>query len=124
MAEPVNTTVAAVSLVTLAVAFFGPLAGPYIVILLGSLGGGLWALASTTSTSRAQGAWLLARCVLTALVLTALVSHYVGPLVGIDVAEIYAAVAFVIGMLGNKWQDIIEATKTRLLNVLSNGGKQ
>ena len=124
MAEPVNTTAAAVSLVTLAVAFFGPLAGPYIVILLGSLGGGLWALASTTSASRAQGAWMLARCVITALVLTALISNYVGPLVGIDVVEIYAAVAFVIGMLGNKWQDIIEAAKGRLLSVLSNGGKQ
>jgi len=37
MTEPINTTVAAVSLVTLAAAIFGPTAGPYIVLTLGSI---------------------------------------------------------------------------------------
>ena len=39
MPEPINTSITGVSLMTLAVAVFGPQAGPYIVILLGSLGG-------------------------------------------------------------------------------------
>ena len=123
MAEPINTTIGAVSLVTLAIAVFGPLAGPYIVILLGSIGGGLWALASATSETRMQGWWLMLRCVVTALVLTALIAQYVGPLLHITVVEAYAAVAFVIGMLGNKWQEIIDSLKVRILNFISSGSK-
>jgi len=72
MAEPIQSTVAGVSLITLAVAVFGPNAGPYIVIVLGSLGGGLWALSSATLETRMQGAWLMLRCLVTAIVLTAM----------------------------------------------------
>lgn len=123
MAEPVNTTIGAVSLVTIAVAFFGPLAGPYAVILLGSMGGSLWALSSATLTTRAQGVWLLTRTVVTALVLTAVISQYIGPLAQIADVETYAVVAFTIGMLGNRWQDIIDAVKVRLVALISTGGK-
>lgn len=124
MAEPINTTIAAVSLVTVAVAFFGPLAGPYVVIFLGSVGGALWALANAALTTRAQGAWLMLRCVFTALVLTAAVSQYLGPIIGIAEVEVYAAVAFIIGMLGNKWQDIIDAVKVRVVGLLSTGERK
>lgn len=123
MTEPVNTTLAGVSLITLAVALFGPNAGPYIVIVLGSIGGALWALSGATLTTRIDGAWLMLRCVLTAVVLTALIAGSVGPFFSLPVTEVYAAVAFVIGALGNKWQDIFESIKTRLQGVISNGGK-
>jgi len=122
MPEPVQTTVASVSLVTLAVAVFGPQAGPYIVIVLGSISGGLWALSSTTLQTRAEGAWLMLRCVITAVVLTALIAGAVGPWIHIPVTEAYAVVAFVIGMLGNKWQDIIESIKQRLQTLISSAG--
>lgn len=123
MAEPIQTTVAGVSLVTLAVAFFGPQAGPYIVIILGSIGGGLWALSSAVLASRMAGAWLMLRCVVTAVVLTAVIAGIVGPWLGIVVTEAYAVVAFVIGALGNRWQDIIDSLKTRLQGVIATGGK-
>ena len=123
MAEPIQTTVAGVSLVTLAVAFFGPQAGPYIVIILGSIGGGLWALSSAVLASRMAGAWLMLRCVVTAVVLTAVIAGIVGPWLGIVVTEAYAVVAFVIGALGNRWQDIIDSIKTRLQGVISTGSK-
>ena len=122
MAEPINTTVAAVSLVTLAAAVFGPQAGPYIVIVLGSIGGGLWALSSAVLTTRMQGAWLMLRCIVTAIVLTALIAGVVGPWLGMPVTEVYAFVAFVIGMLGNRWQDVIESIKIRLQGLISTAG--
>lgn len=123
MAEPIQTTVAGVSLVTLAVAVFGPQAGPYIVILLGSIGGGLWALSSTVLTTRMQGAWLMLRCITTAIVLTALIAGVIGPWFNLPVTEVYAAVAFAIGALGNRWQDIIDSLKTRLQGVIATGSK-
>lgn len=119
MAEPIQTTVAGVSLVTLAVDFFGPQAGPYIVIVLGSIGGGLWALSSSVLATRLSGAWLMLRCVVTAVVLTAVISGAVGRALGIQVTEAYAVVAFVIGALGNRWQDIIDSIKTRLQGAIS-----
>lgn len=122
MTDPVNSTVAGVSLITLAVAMAGPQFGPYIVIVLGSIGGGLWALSSTELQTRAQGAWLMFRCMLTAVVLTALIAAVVGPWFGVAVTEAYAAVAFVIGALGNRWVDVIESIKNRLQALISTAG--
>lgn len=122
MAEPLHSTVAGVSLVTLAVALFGPQAGPYMVILLGSIGGGLWALSSTTLQTRMEGAWLMLRCIVTAIVLTALIATVVGPWFGVAVTEAYVVVAFIIGALGNKWVEVIETIKTRLQTLISSAG--
>jgi len=122
MAEPVHSTIAGVSLITLAVALFGPQAGPYMVILLGSIGGGLWALSSTTLKTRMEGAWLMLRCIVTAIVLTALIATVVGPWFGVAVTEAYVVVAFVIGALGNKWVEVIDTIKTRLQTLISSAG--
>ncbi len=124
MAEPTNSTIAGVSLITLSVSLFGPAAGPYVVIVLGSIGGGLWALSSASLATRLAGAWLLLRCVVTAIVLTALIAGFTAPYIGVSVTEAYALVAFVIGALGNKWMDIIDTIKTRLQSLISTtGGK-
>jgi hypothetical protein len=122
MTEPVNPTIAGVSLITLSVSLFGPNAGPYVVIVLGSIGGGLWALSSASLVSRMAGAWLLLRCVLTAVVLTALIAGFTAPHLGVSVTEAYALVAFVIGAMGNKWEDIIDSVKTRLQALISSTG--
>lgn len=122
MTEPVSPIVAAVSLVTLAVAVFGPHAGPYAVIVLGSIGGGLWALSGTALDSNRAGAWLMLRCVVTAIVLTAIISGVIGPFFGVAVTEAYAVVAFVIGALGNSWQEIFQTIKTRLQSLISSSG--
>ncbi len=127
MPSPLHSPIEAVSLITLAVALFGPEAGPYVVIVLGSIGGGLWALSSTKladtpSVARRQGTWLMLRCVVTAVVLTSLIAGVVGPWFGLPVTEVYAVVAFAIGMLGNRWQDVIEGIKTRFLALISTAG--
>jgi hypothetical protein len=123
MAEPIQSTLAGVSLITLAVAVFGPQAGPYIVIVLGALGGGLWALSSATLETRLQGAWLMLRCLVTAIVLTAMIAGLLGPWLGIDTLETYAAVAFCIGALGNKWIEIIDSIKQRVQSVITGGAR-
>lgn len=124
MPEPINTAAAGVSLMTLAVALFGPQAGPYIVILLGSIGGALWALSSATLETRVQGAWLMARCVITAIVLTAVIAGLVSSYLRLEVGEAYAVVSFIIGAFGNRWQDILDSIKTRLQGVIATGGNK
>lgn len=120
MAEPATSTaLAGVSLVTLAVALFGPTSGPYIVIVLSSIGGGLWALSSATLTTRMEGVWLMLRCVLTAIVLTAVIAGLVGPYIKLHGVEAYAVVAFAIGALGNKWLEIFDTLKTRIQGAIS-----
>lgn len=128
MAEPIIQTAAAgVSLVTLATAIAGPLAGPYVVIAMGGVSGGLWALSSADSQTRIQGAMLMLRCVLTAVLLTALIAQVLGARFGIQVTELYGIVSLVIGMLGNRWQDIIDAVRDKLRMLITrapeDGGK-
>lgn len=121
--EVTHPTAGVVSLMTLAVALFGPQAGPYMVILLGSIGGGLWPLSSAVLATRLDGMWLMLRCTFTAVVLTSLIAQFIGPYLGIAVGEAYALVSFVIGALGNKWNDIFETLKTRIQGAISSGGK-
>jgi hypothetical protein len=122
MPEPLHTAAAGVSLMTLAVALAGPHAGPYVVILLGSIAGSLWALSSVEIATRAQGAWMMARCVITAIVLTALAAQLVGPYIGMPVDEAYAIVSFLIGALGNRWQEIFDTIKTRIQGLITVSG--
>lgn len=128
MTEPVSPAIAGVSLITLGIALFGPQAGPYVVIILGSIGGGLWAVGSATIADETwidrivSGGLLMLRCVVTAIVLTAVIAGFVGPWLGLPVSEVYAIVAFVIGALGNRWRDIIEAVKKRIEGRISSTG--
>jgi hypothetical protein len=110
----IQAAAATVSLVTLAVAVAGPLAGPYLVIVLGGVSGGLWALSSVTSSTRMEGGMLLLRCVLTAVLLTAVIAQVLGSRFGLPVTELYGVVSLVIGMLGNRWQDIIDAIRDKV----------
>lgn len=124
MNHDANPAVAGVSLITLSVSLLGPNLGPYAVIVLASIAGGLWAVNSTALDTRLAGAWLMLRCVITAVVLTALIATAAAPWLGVTAPEAYALVSFVIGAMGNRWQDIIEAMKARLASLISTtGGK-
>lgn len=124
MNHDANPAVAGVSLITLSVSLLGPNFGPYAVIILGSIAGGLWALSRTKLETRMEGAWLMLRCVVTAIVLTAMIAGLVGPWLNMPVSEAYAVVAFVIGMLGNQWLEIIDNIKTRIINAPITKDKQ
>nr|WP_315471770.1 hypothetical protein [uncultured Rhodoferax sp.] len=123
MLEPIQSTTGAVSLMMLAIAAFGPLAGPYVVIILGATGGALWALSSAELATRWQGAWLMLRCVITAVVLTAFLAKLASDYAHVDVTEAYSWVSFAIGALGNRWLDIIESIKVRIQGAITTGGR-
>lgn len=110
---PINT-----SLIAVAVALLGPIAGPYAVIALSALAGALWTLAGEPTPSRIAAGLLLARLVLMAVMLTggaawALETHY-----GWPAHQLLAPMAFGIGMGGNGWialRDILMAQAKKRL---------
>lgn len=123
MAEP--STSAGVSLTVLSVALLGPMAGPYALIAFASLAGALWPLSASTTTTRTAGAWLLLRCTLTAILLTAFLARGLEHLWGMPVNESLAPVALVIGALGNGWQRVFSAVGDAMKAALSRlGGGQ
>ena len=114
MAEPTTTTSAAFGLTALSVALLGPLAGPYALICFAALSGAMWPLSAATTTTKIAGAWLLLRCTLTALLLTAFLASALEP------------VAFCIGALGNGWRPVFDALGAALTALLgrTGGGQQ
>ena len=66
---------------------------------------------------------MMLRCLVTAIVLTAMIAGLLGPWLGIDTLETYAAVAFAIGALGNKWIEIIDSIKQRIQSVITGGAR-
>jgi len=106
MTEP--TIPASVGIVTLAVAFLGPMAGPYAVIVLSALAGALWALAAAPTDSRRAGAVLMLRLVLTAVVLTSGVAWALETQYGWPAHQLLAPVAFGVGMGGDRWRALVD----------------
>lgn len=107
MAEP--STSAGVSLTVIFVAFLGPMAGPYALIAFASLAGALWPLSASTTSTRIDGAWLLLRCTLMAIVLTVFLASWLERVWSIPASEALAPVALIIGALGNGWRPVFES---------------
>lgn len=108
MAEPAVTTAGGVSLTVLFVALLGPMAGPYVLIALSAVAGSMWPLSAAKTASRTEGAWLLLRCTLTALVFTSVIAGIVERTWGLPVSEGLAPVALVIGAMGNGWRPVFQ----------------
>lgn len=106
MPEPISSTSGSVSLAVLAVAFLGPLAGPYIVIVFSSLAGSLWPLSADRTLTHRAGAWLVLRCTTLAVVLTSGISEYLSNAYGVAPNNSLAPVALLIGALGNGWRPV------------------
>ena len=113
MTEPAVPSSAGITAV--AVAILGPMAGEYAVIVLSALAGSLWALSRVPSSTRAAGAMLVLRLVLTAVALTSgaafvLELHYQWP-----AHQVLAPLAFMIGALGDRWPGLVERLADGLL---------
>jgi hypothetical protein len=121
MPEPTTTT--GLSLTALAIAILGPLAGPYSTILFAALAGTLWPLTSAEGLSKIGGAWLVLRCVLTAIVLTSTGAAIAASVYGVPPLELLAPVAFFIGALGNGWRPVISALGSMLAQAASKLGE-
>ena len=123
MAEPTAST--AFGLTAISVALLGPMAGPYALIAFAALSGAMWPLSATETTTKLAGAWLLLRCTLTALLLTAFLAGLVERWLGVQPVESLAPVAFAIGALGNGWRPVFDAVGAALQALLGRaGGKQ
>lgn len=123
MAEP--STSAGVSLTVIFVALLGPMAGPYALIAFAALAGAMWPLSASATATRMDGAWLLLRCTLMAVVLTVFLSSGIERLWAIPANEALAPVALIIGALGNGWRPVFESLG-EVINALIGraGGKQ
>ena len=125
MAEPTSTSATAFGLTALSVSLLGPLAGPYALIAFAALSGAMWPLSAAETTTKLAGAWLLLRCTLTALLLTAFLSGMLERWIGVQPVESLAPVAFAIGALGNGWRPVFDAVGAALSALLGRaGGKQ
>jgi len=132
MPEPTTTSAAAAAITSgsgqtdpgldaLFVAFLGPLAGPYALIVFAALAGSLWPLSSADAMTRTAGAWLMLRCTLTAVVLTAAVSNYIQTRYEVQAGEAFAPVAFLIGALGNGWRPLFAAVTAAFSRIIGGG---
>lgn len=116
MAEPTST--ASISLTVLAVGFFGPLAGPYAVIIFAALSGAMWPLSAHTTGSKLAGAWLLLRCTLTAVAMTAVLATLLERHLHVPIGEGLAPIALIIGALGNGWRPVFEAVSNAMAAIV------
>ena len=125
MAEP--STSAGVSLTVIFVALLGPMAGPYALITFAALAGAMWPLSASTTATRLAGAWLLLRCTLMAIVLTAFLASGIERVWAIPANEALAPVALIIGALGNGWRPVFEAIGIAIKTLVgraASGGRQ
>lgn len=114
MAEPAGTT--ATGIVAVSIALLGPAAGEYAVIVLSALAGSLWALSKAGSTGRIDGAALVLRLVLTAVVLTGGAAYWFNSMYEVPVHQLLAPVAFAIGAFGDRWPSALDALWKRLMD--------
>jgi len=112
----------AASLIAVSVAVFGPMAGPYAVIVLSALAGALWALASTPTESRLAGGLLLLRLVLTAVVLTGCGAWMLEAQYGWPAHQLLGPLAFAVGMGGDRWRALADILATIVQKRLGGAG--
>lgn len=120
MAEP--STSAGVSLTVIFVALLGPMAGPYALIAFAALAGAMWPLSASATATRMDGAWLLLRCTLMAIVLTVSLASGIERLWAIPAHEALAPVALLIGALGNGWRPVFESIGAAVRALIGRAG--
>jgi hypothetical protein len=98
------------------------MAGPYALIAFAALSGAMWPLSAAETSSKLAGAWLLLRCTLTALLLTAFLAGLLEQWSGVRSVESLAPVAFAIGALGNGWRPVFDAVGAALSALLNRAG--
>jgi len=115
MAEP-NTS--GISITALFIAILGPLAGQYSLIVMAALAGAMWPLSTMEGTTRAAGAFFLARIVFTAIFITGSLSWLLSSHLDLPVYESMAIAAFAIGALGNGWGRVFRGLRDGLAAML------
>lgn len=120
MAEPTSTGVAA-SITGAMVLLMGPVLGPWVSVLLAAFIGALWTLGRVDTPSRLTAAMLLARIVLTALVLTGGIAAVIVSYFAFAADQVLTLTAFVLGAVGDKFESLRDAAAKRLRAIISGG---
>lgn len=112
MAEP--ATITGGGIVALAIVALGPVAGEHAAVAFCALAGALWALSSAQTGGNCAGAWLVARLVFTAVVLTGAGAWLLEDLLRWPTKHAMPALAFLIGLFGHRWATLAEDLSFRL----------
>lgn len=113
MAEPATTS-SSIGIYAVFILLFGQMAGPYALILVSSLAGGLWTVGKAQTSSKRAAAWLLLKTTLAACVLTTGIAYLVESIFGWPIIHLLAPVAFLIGFGGEDWYTIVKTQMSRL----------
>ena len=84
----------------------------------------MWPLSAADTTTKLAGAWLLLRCTLTALLLTAFLSTLLDSWLQVTGLDARPVVAFAIGALGNGWRPVFDAFGAALSALLGRVGNK
>lgn len=119
MAEPTSATAGSAATVPIAVALLGTAAGDYAAIVFWALCGSLWPLSAREDLTRAQGAMMVLRLVVTAAAFTGLLAWWIGQHWGVPATTLLAPVALSISAFGDNWRPLISAAGTRLRSLIT-----
>lgn len=110
--EPTATATAGValsaSLTGAMAAAVGPVLGPWLAVAVCALAGGMWAVGRSQTGSRLSAVWLLARILITAVVLSGAVASLVSGFVPMTEEHLQPFVAFCLGAIGDKFDTFRE----------------
>jgi hypothetical protein len=83
----------------------------------------MWPLSAHTTGSKLAGAWLLLRCTLTAVIMTAVLATLLERHLAVPINEGLAPIALIIGALGNGWRPVFEAVGNAMSALVGRGTK-
>lgn len=119
MAEPASTTAGSAAAVPIVVALLGTAAGDYAAIVFWALCGSLWPLSARDDLTRAQGAMMVLRLVVTSAAFSGLLAWWIGQHWGVPATSLLAPVALSISAFGDNWRPLIGAAGTRLRSLIT-----
>ena len=114
MAEPATSAAGSAEAVPAVVALLGTAAGEYAAIVFWALCGSLWPLSAREDLTRAQGAMMVLRLVVTSAAFSGLLAWWIGQHWGVPATSLLAPVALSISAFGDNWRPLISAAGTRL----------
>lgn len=83
---------------------------PYIIITMGAFTGASWTLGAIgEKLAISKVIFFYIKSIFTAILITVFISHYVSYFIDTpDIKWLFAPVAFILGMVGNKWMNYLE----------------
>ena len=119
MTDPTTATAAAgASFTGGMIILLGPVIGPWVAVILASFAGGMWAIGKADTETRLNAFVMLVRIVMTALVLTGAVATLAADYLQSLGEHILPAVAFSIGLVGDKFGLLREVAFKKLRSVI------